>query len=117
MTRWFAIYCEAQRELYARDRLLERGFSVFCPFEKVTKNIPVRSRPGEFIKRSFNVPVYASYAFVQTHDFAGVKNTPGVLSFVAVNGEPIPVKHGVIEHLKAVSDAFGLIEKDITKPS
>ena len=113
---WHAIYCESQRELYARDRLVERGYDTFCPCIRVDYRVPKSGHPGQFQRKSRLVALFPSYAFVRSVDFINITRTPGVLAFVAVAGTPLEVPNRVIDRLKLAQLRLRLSEAG-QKPS
>lgn len=117
MATWHALYCEPQRELFARDRLIEQGVEVFCPYERTVKRKSVAGRPGQYRTYKVDVPVYAPYIFANTDQFLLVKNIPGVINIVGICGMPLNVPDKVIDKLKSIVDEKGLVEKDVSKPS
>lgn len=114
IVRWAAAYCEPRRELFARDELTARGYTVFCPFERVTRRRKVAHR---YRLETVDLAVFAPYLFVKTAEFKAAAEVPGVHSIVSVAGRPLTVPDRIISRLRAVSDEQGLVTKDITKPS
>lgn len=118
--------------MYARDNLLQQGYDVFCPFERIKRRIQVGTFDGyrirvrgEKVTPKFRLvdvdePVFLNYLFVDSVYVEGasaVRQTPGVLCLVTTVGSPMTVPDKVIERLRGLADDRGMVSaKDLSKP-
>jgi transcription antitermination factor NusG len=105
---WRAVYCESKRELLARDGLVEAGFRVFCPFEKVTRRIKLRGQ-NEFRVETVNVSVFPNYLFIDSDSVFAIESVRGVISLVCAGTNLLPIPDRVMERLFALADPHGCV--------
>ena len=105
MTNWHAVYCEPQRDLLAAKELQRRGFEVFCPFEVV--KVQRRQGHARFKMVEVTRSVFSPYLFIRTDRFLAALQVPGLLTFVGVQGDPLPIPGKVIDTLKKLVDGDG----------
>ena len=114
---WHAAYTEHGRELFARDNLRARGVETICLFDSVTRRIKVRGQNAYRVVVR-DEPLFPHYLFVNTVDYACVRETRGVVDLVKSGGVPLCMPHRVIERLRALAGPDGCMTRlDTTKPS
>jgi transcription antitermination factor NusG len=118
---WWAVYTEPRRELFARDQLLEAGYAeVFCPFERITRR-DTAARTRHKPVRTFQEPIFPRYLFIANQagelDVPRVNAVRGVATVVkSVSGRPLEAPNEVIEALRKVATADGLVAaRDLSK--
>lgn len=127
---WWVLYSEPRRELFARDRLLDAGLSVFCPFERVTRRQVVarqhgwRSRTwGERVRertvvKTRDEPVFPRYLFAEG-DVPALLAIRGVQDVVRGTArEPVAVPDRILDALRGVTGSDGLTSsRDVSRLS
>ncbi len=93
---WYALYTKPRAEKKVRERLLQKGLSVFAPTQTLLKQWSDR-------KKKVEEPFFKSYVFVQfkAEQKWEVLNTPGVVALVTWLGKPAQIKD---EEISAISD-------------
>jgi transcriptional antiterminator RfaH len=104
--RWFAVHTLPLRELGAAKQLEFQGYRTFLPTHRKTIRHARRFR-------TVKAPFFPRYLFVCLNlardRWRAVNGTFGVASLVMAGGLPMPVPHGVVEALGAMTDADGLL--------
>ncbi len=97
--RWYAVYTKSRTEKKASAALREKGIEEFLPLVKTLRQWSDR-------KKYVLVPLFSSYIFVRIDatEKENVLQTPGVVCFVTIGKEMIPIPDNQIfaihEYLK-----------------
>lgn len=100
--QWYAVYCHAQKELFARDQLLNQDYEVYLPlYKKLTRHARQM--------REVRAPLFPRYLFVsfdvESAQWRSVNSTRGVIGLVKFNHEkPRAIPNTIIEGLKRSQD-------------
>ena len=104
--RWFAVRTLAHREFAAATQLVAQNFESFLPTHLKTVRHARRFRTAR-------APFFPGYLFVrldlQRDRWRSVNGTFGVACLVMAGDRPAAVPRGVVEALRAWSDAAGFI--------
>lgn len=101
---WHVIMTKPQRESYAAEKLIEQGFTVYCPLrlheimgqnQVVIKDLPL------FPRYLF---VYQNKLFLQKQH--ALRSTPGVNQLIRYGDMPTPVDDAVIASVRAAEQSF-----------
>src|SRR5829696_7400471 len=98
---WFALYTKPRWEKKVAKNLAEKGFTVYCPLNKVLRQWSDR-------KKIVLEPLFKGYVFVQLEEKNSltVKTTAGVVNFVYWNGKPAIVRQDEIEIIQRFLSEF-----------
>lgn len=93
--RWHAAYIVARHEKVVAQQLVSRGLESFLPLHRATHCWKNRRARVE-------LPLFPSYLFVRIKRVDRVRalEVPGVVHFVSVRGEPVPIPDDEIENLR-----------------
>jgi transcription antitermination factor NusG len=95
--QWFAIHTRSQHEKAVVARLQNEGITTFLPLVTYIRRWSDRRKVVE-------VPLFSCYAFVYLclvpKTWAQVMGVNGVLRFVGVRGQGIPIAYSQIESIK-----------------
>ncbi len=99
--RWYAIYTRSRYEKRTHALLLERHIDSYLPLVKSWRVWSDRRKQVE-------VPLMSSYLFVSTDvanqiEYFHILNTPGVVRFIAFEGQPVPIPDHQISALRLLS--------------
>lgn len=104
--RWFAVHTLPRREFGAAKQLEFQGYRPFLPLHWKTVRHARRFR-------TIKSPFFPRYLFLRlnlTRDrWRSVNGTFGVSRLVMAGERPMPVPHGVVEALGAITDASGIL--------
>lgn len=102
-TLWYVIYTRSRSEKAVADRLMKKGFEVYCPLKRVRRRWSDRWKWVE-------EPFFSSYVFVRASDVGRevIVSTPGVVQFVFWLGKPAVVRDQEIEQIKVWFNDFDL---------
>mgnify|MGYP003633620762 CR=1 FL=1 len=94
--QWLVIYTKSRSEVKVAERLMDRGFDVYCPMRTEVRIWSDR-------KKKVEVPLFSSYVFVSVNEVERVKilEVPGVVNFVFWLGKPVVIRPVEIESIKA----------------
>ncbi|MBL8807265.1 MAG: hypothetical protein JNN22_10505 [Rhodospirillales bacterium] len=103
---WFAVQTQPRAEPKARANLERQGYSVYSPL------LRRRRRHARRVENVL-VPLFPGYLFValDPHGDAWrpINSTLGVVRLVCFGEMPAPVPTGIIDGLRALEDAHGII--------
>ena len=106
--RWFAVQTHANHEHKALHHLGNQGFVSFLPMYR--RAIKSSKGGGKSFGRAAFFPCYIFVEFDPRRDrWLSVNNTIGVKSLVMQGEKPLPVPHGVVEQLQAMTDDRGYL--------
>lgn len=94
--RWYALYTNPRAEKKAAQELSARGFESFLPLQTTLKQWSDR-------KKKVQEPLFKSYLFVKTdleRHHADVLSVNGIVKFVRIGKETVPVRDEVIEAIR-----------------
>jgi transcription antitermination factor NusG len=93
--QWLVIYTKSRSEKKVAERLLDIGFTVYCPLRTEVKIWSDR-------KKKVKVPVFSSYVFVQVLEAERLKllEVHGVVNFVFWLGKPAVIRAIEIDSIK-----------------
>ena len=104
--RWFAVHALPRREVGAAKQLEFQGYRPFLPLHWKTVRHARRFR-------TIKAPFFPRYLFVRLNlardRWRSINGTFGVSHLVMAGDLPLPVPHGVVEALGAITDATGII--------
>ena len=104
---WFLVHCKPNAAHLARQNLLNQGFGVFLPLQKITR------RKAKQFQTSLR-PLFPGYLFVQLDPRAGlwrkINNTRGVARLVQLGVDACPVPDKVIAALFDRCDADHVLQ-------
>jgi len=96
--QWFAVHTKAKHERKVAQLLREKGLTVFLPLLREVHHWSDRQKMIE-------VPLFSCYVFINVPAWrlvhTPVSQTPGVFSWVTVNGEPAPIPRMEIDTVRA----------------
>jgi transcription antitermination factor NusG len=92
---WYAIYTKPRWEKKVSQLLDKKGFTIYCPLNKVRKKWSDRYKVVE-------VPLFTSYVFAKLteEEKLRVRLTDGVVNFVYWLGKPAIIRQEEIEIIK-----------------
>lgn len=92
---WYVVYSKPRWEKKVSRLLDEQGITAYCPLNKIKKRWSDRVKTVE-------IPLFTSYVFVYIDEAEKltVRETPGVINFIYVEGKPATVKEKEIERIK-----------------
>lgn len=105
--QWYAVYCQAKKEMTARDQLENQGFEAYLPlYKKLTSHARQT--------RECDAPLFPRYLFVSfdvdCDQWRVVNSTRGIVGLVNFNSEkPRFIPPRVIHELRATQDDAGLV--------
>lgn len=102
---WYALYTKPRWEKKVAGRLAEKGFTAYCPLNKVLRQWSDR-------KKLVEEPLFKGYIFVQIEEQekTAVKMVDGIVNFVYWNGRPAIVRDEEIDTIKRFLSEFQDIE-------
>jgi len=102
---WYAIYTKPRWEKKVSKLLTERDVVTYCPLNTV------RRRWSDRIKL-MQVPLLPSYLFVHIDatEVQKVRETPGVINFVYIEGKPAIVKDFEVARIRKFLSEFENVE-------
>ncbi|WP_090389626.1 UpxY family transcription antiterminator [Niabella drilacis] len=102
---WYAIYTKPRWEKKVSKLLTDRDIVTYCPLNQV------RRRWSDRIK-IVQVPLLPSYLFVHidTTELQKVRETPGVINFVYIEGKPAIVKEYEVVRIRKFLSEFENVE-------
>jgi transcription antitermination factor NusG len=104
--RWYVARTRPHSEFKAGDQLTAQGFGVFLPVCLTTVRHARRFRTAQS-------PLFSNYIFIEFDDqrdrWRSINGTRGVDRLVMAGEVPVPVPRGVVEELRATSNADGMI--------
>lgn len=96
---WFAVQTRPRHEKKVHNKLVSEGISTFLPLVSQVRRWSDRKTTVEF-------PLFSCYVFVRIVPFAEIRvsvlRTSGVLSFVGIQGQGIPIPDSQIEDLRTL---------------
>src|SRR5438105_206601 len=96
---WFAVQTRPRHEKKVYTKLVNEGITSFLPVVKQVRRWSDRRMEVEF-------PLFSCYVFVRIVPLAGkrvsVLRTSGVISFVGIQGQGIPIPDSQIEDLRSL---------------
>ena len=111
---WHVIMTKPQKEAYAAEKLMEQGFTVYCP-----------QRPHEKMVRHKRVvkhlPLFPRYLFIQQDECFlqqqhVIRSTPGVSQLIKYGEIIIPVSDEVIDSIRSLEQSHqGVTERYFIK--
>lgn len=101
---WHVVFTNPRCEERAAKGLLELGYRVFVPKERVWVKIPKhRQKKGQPKKKPADRALYPRYVFIglepARHSLLPAKRTDGVADIVSIYGKPLTVPKDMIEKL------------------
>ena len=97
--RWYAVHTRARHEKAVEHRLRTQGMTTFLPLVREVHSWSDRRKKVE-------LPLFSSYVFLQSsmtpEERTLVYRIDGILGFVGVRGEAIPISDGEIESVRAL---------------
>lgn len=93
---WKAVYTKPRSEKKVAERLLEKGYEVYCPVRKTLKQWSDR-------KKWVEEPLFNSYVFVRVTEEERIEvlSDPGAVAFLFWLGKPAVIRE---EEIKAIRD-------------
>lgn len=108
--RWYAFSALPHREAAAEANLVRQGFAVFVPRLKTVQ----QRAAGSETKTVWLFPRYGFVALdVERQPWRSVNGTFGVANLVMAKDWPLPLPRGIVEEMRAVADADGVIRADL----
>ncbi|GAB5524334.1 MAG: UpxY family transcription antiterminator [Roseivirga sp.] len=100
-TYWTAFYTKPRSEKKAAERLLSKGFEVYCPTTTVIKQWSDR-------KKKIKEPVFSSYIFARVHEPARqqILTDPSIVSSVFWLKKPVQIRDAEIQAIKDFLNDF-----------
>ncbi|WP_300598789.1 UpxY family transcription antiterminator [Niabella sp.] len=108
---WYAIYTKPRWEKKVSKLLTDRHIVTYCPLNKVKRRWSDRMK-------TVWVPLLPSYVFVyiETSDMQKVRETPGVVNFVYIEGKPAIVKDFEVARIRKFLSEFENVELEPFNP-
>ena len=105
--RWYAVYCQAQKENMAREQLENQGFEAYLPLYK-------KLRRHARQMRETDAPLFPRYLFVSfdvdRDQWRAVNSTRGVVGLVNFKTDtPQGIADRIITDLRSTQDDGGLV--------
>lgn len=104
--RWYAVHTLPHREFGAAQQLEFQGYRTFLPTHQKTVRHARRFR-------TVRAPFFPRYLFVRLsltlQRWRPINGTFGVAGLVMAVDKPMPVPHGVVEALEALTDPGGML--------
>lgn len=93
--KWFAIYTRSRNEKKVAERLEENSIEVYLPLLHTLKQWSDR-------KKKITIPLFKGYVFVHidSREYIKVLHTEGVVRFVTIGNELIPIPENQIMAIK-----------------
>ena len=92
---WYVLYTMPRHEKKVAERLVQAGYTVYCPLQKVRRQWSDR-------KKVVEEPLFTSYIFIQIED--SIRDTvfsfPGILRYLFWLNKPARVRSAEIEAIK-----------------
>jgi transcriptional antiterminator RfaH len=108
---WYAIYTNPRAEKKVAASLTSVGIEVYLPLQTTLKQWSDRKKKVEEV-------LFKSYVFIRVDinkHYYDVLNTPGVVKFVRIGAELVPIRQTVIDSIKLALQHFSDIEiKQVT---
>ncbi|MCF3109951.1 UpxY family transcription antiterminator [Niabella sp. CC-SYL272] len=108
---WYAIYTKPRWEKKVSKLLTDRNIVTYCPLNKVKRKWSDRMK-------TVWVPLLPSYLFVYIHNAEqqNVRETPGVINFVYIEGKPAIVKDFEVVRIQKFLSEFENVELEPFNP-
>lgn len=106
MLKWYALYTKPRAEKKVFTELTIRNFEVYLPLQKTLKQWSDR-------KKKVEIPLFSSYIFIKTDpekNYYTILEIPGIVKFVKIGKELIPIREEQIEQIKLLLSNFDDIE-------
>jgi transcription antitermination factor NusG len=99
--KWYALYTLPRWEKKVARKLDEKGFTVYCPLNRVLRQWSDR-------KKKIQEPLFKGYVFVQVeeHEKWDVKSVHGIVNYVYWNGKPGVIRDEEIVTIKRFLNHF-----------
>ena len=93
--RWYALYTRSRTEKKVAEMLEKRGVEVYLPLQKTMKQWSDR-------RKTVYEPLFRSYVFVRVSnaDYMEALTVPGVVRYVMLAGEHVPIPDCQIEAVR-----------------
>ena len=93
---WTAYYTKPRNEKKVAERLLSKGYDVYCPTRTVVKQWSDR-------KKKIKEPVFTSYIFAKVDELSRIEiaMNAGIVSNVFWLGKPVKIRTSEIEAIKS----------------
>ena len=99
---WYAVQTRSRHEKLVARQLEGQGFSTFLPLTSQLRQWSDR-------RKLVDLPLFPGYAFLrmayQPEQRLRVLTTEGIVAFVGVHGQGMPIPDRQIEHIKTLLDA------------
>lgn len=107
-TFWTAFYTKPRSEKKAAERLLLKGFEVYCPTTTVVRQWSDR-------KKKVKEPVFSSYIFARINEARRqqILVDPSVVSSVFWLGKPVRIRDTEIEAIKEFLDDYAAVNSAV----
>lgn len=101
MTYWTAFYTKPRSEKKTAERLVNKGYEIYCPTRSVIKQWSDR-------KKKISEPVFTSYIFAKVNEQLRneILSDQGVVSNVFWLGKPAVIKDSEIKTIRSFLDDF-----------
>lgn len=98
---WLAAYTKPRNEKKVSERLVLKGFEVYCPLREDIRQWSDR-------KKKVKEPLFKSYVFVHVseQERLSILEDPGVVQFVFWLGKPAVVKDSDIEEVRVFLEEY-----------
>ncbi len=108
---WYAIYTKPRWEKKVSKLLTDRNVMTYCPLNKVRRKWSDRMK-------TVWVPLLPSYLFVYIDiaEMQKVRETPGVINFVYIEGKPAIVKDFEVVRIRKFLSEFENVELEPFNP-
>jgi transcription antitermination factor NusG len=97
--RWYALHTRARHEKAVEHRLRTQGMTTFLPLVREVHSWSDR-------RKTVELPLFSSYVFLQSsmtpEERTVVYRVDGILGFVGVRGEAMPIPDHEIESVRAL---------------
>jgi transcription antitermination factor NusG len=96
---WYVVYTKPRNEKKVTERLVGRGYNLYCPLVKTKRQWSDR-------KKMVKLPMFTSYIFArlsedQRHE---ILEDPGILNFVFWQGKPATLRDEEIEAVRHIEN-------------
>ncbi|OEK03866.1 hypothetical protein BFP97_13680 [Roseivirga sp. 4D4] len=104
-TFWTAFYTKPRSEKKTSERLIEKGYDVYCPTRTIVKQWSDR-------KKKISEPVFTSYIFAKVDEQSRneILNDQGVVSNVFWLGKPAVIRDQEIHAIRSFLEDFPMAE-------